>query len=417
MLVRVTIDQANRHVFAKQHLAAGSRGRNLLPVVRDIGPIRATPALTPYLSLWSRIEDFRREDLETALHDSRSLVRVLCMQARLYLLLADEYPVYFQATKPLLQHGLCDLDDLLSETSNAQGQDSPMPSYDLAQRVLEILSTRGPCTVDELADLLPLLNARVLHDPGRPKLGYSRIGTRLIPAMCAEGLLVRAQTRGGWRSDLWSYTALSSWLPAMDLKSLAHEEALRRVVSSYVAAFGPVTVGDVSYWLGGLARRQVAAVLMALSDRLVRLQIMGSQGEYFLLKEDLEALLGEVPAERSVCLLPPRDSYAMAYSDSGRFLPATYRERVYDRAGEALGTVWADGYVVGLWWLHLKEERISVRFFELADPETMALVGEEALRLGRFLEARALDIEIGSFAEDEWSEEGAPAPLAGMGRP
>jgi hypothetical protein len=156
---------------------------------------------------------------------------------------------------------------------------------------------------------------------------------------------------------------------------------------------------------------------MALSDRLVRLQIMGSQGEYFLLKEDLESLLGEVPAERSVCLLPPRDSYTMAYSDSGRFLPATHRERVYDRAGEALGTVWADGYVVGLWWLHLKEERISVRFFELADPETMALVGEEALRLGRFLEARALDIEIGSFAEDEWSEEGAPAPLAGMGRP
>ena len=60
-----------------------------------------------------------------------------------------------------------------------------------------------------------------------------------------------------------------------------------------------------------------------------------------------------------------------------------------------MGTVWRDGEIIGVWWLRLGDERIVIRLLELPCSETIALVGEQARRLGMFLEFPSLDIDIG----------------------
>lgn len=409
MPLRLSAVQVNDYVLHRQRLTPASRGKSVLAVVRDIGPLRASPTITPYISLWSRIENFERQQLESALYQERTLVRVPCMNARLYVVPSADYPAYYQATKPFLKQGLRELDGLLSDASPKGSV--PLHSEDLAQRVLEIMSVWGACTLAKLTELLPTLSTQLPHDPEQPEQGYTTLGARLIPAMCAQGMLVRTQPRGSWRSDHYSYTPLSSWLPALDLNSVTEREALRQVILSYVTAFGPVTVGDILHWLGGIARHKVVAALMDLSSQLMRLQIAGSQGDYVMLREQVPKLLDyERPAERMVGLLPPRDSYVAAYSDTSRFLDESYREYVFDRAGEPLGTVWVDGCIVGLWWAQIKEERIMVRFFEPMDPEALALIAEEALRLGRFLEFASPDLQMGSYFEEDANVEGSLVP-------
>ena len=68
---------------------------------------------------------------------------------------------------------------------------------------------------------------------------------------------------------------------------------------------------------------------------------------------------------------------------------------MFDRAGEAYGTVWLDGAIVGTWSVQLREERVLVRLFEPLDPEALGLLHEETRRLGRFLEFAALDVVLG----------------------
>lgn|GEM_PF-589868 len=410
MPLRLSAVQVNDYVLHRQHLAPASRGKSVLAVVQDIGPLRASLTITPYISLWSRIEGFERQQLEAALYQERALLRVPCMDARLYIVPAQDYPAYYQVTKPFLRHGLRDLDSLLADMRLEES--APLHSEELAQRVLEVMSVRGSCTVAALAEMLPALNARLFNDPEHPELGYTTLAGRLIPAMCAQGLLIRAQTRGSWRSDLYSYATLASWLPEFRLRDMLEREALRHVILAYVSAFGPVTVGDILHWLGSVARRQVVATLMDLSDQLTRLQISGSQGDYFMLRGQVAEMLDyRGPAQRIVNLLPPRDSYVMAYSDTSRFLVESYREHVFDRVGEPLGTVWVDGYVVGIWWLQIREERIVARFFEAMDPEALALTAEEARLLGKFLEFPSLDLEIGPYPEEGANAEGVPTPL------
>lgn len=409
MPLRLSKSQVNAYVLHKQHLAPRSRGRDVASVVREVGPIRGRPAIIAYLSLWSRIEGFRREQLDWALYGERTVARFPCMHAQLYIMSSEDLPAYHRVTNAILQPGSKTLvDDLLAQAPARVGPDR-LRRDQIVQRVLEVVSTRGPCTVAELSELLPALNTLIPHDPDDPESGHARLGARLIPALCAQGLLVRARPRGSWRSDLYAYASLSSWLPQTDLEDVTAEEALRHVVLAYVSAFGPVTVGDVSHWLGDVRRRQVVATLMALRGALTRLQIHGAPGEYFMLKDQVDDLLDYGRDERTACLLPPRDSYPMAYSRTSRFLSPQFRERTFDRAGDTLGTIWADGCVVGVWWLQTRDERIRARLFEPLDPEAMALVAEEAHRLARFLAFSSPDIGIGLYADEGGEGDRAPA--------
>jgi hypothetical protein len=426
MPLRVTIPQVNRFLFRKQHLTPETRARDVTTLAHSIGPIRATPATTLYISAWARVADFQTQHLDEALYQTRTLTRIHALQARLYAVPTRDLNAYFCVSRPLLRLGLGDLDALLYSASNGRKDDLDADievmghpsSHQLAQRVLEIMSTQGSATIDELAELLPELRRRIPHDPENPELGYSLLGTRLIPAMCAEGMLVRAETRGGWRSDFYSYATMASWLPGMDLEPRgcpnAMHKALRHVVRAYVRAYGPVTIGDVQQWLGGHPRRQIMSALMRLPG-LTSLEIEGSQGDYVLFEDQLAALFNPPEEEPAAALLPPRDALPTAYSDPMRFLAQPYAERVYDRAGEALGTVWLDGQIIGTWWLHNRDQRITIRFFEQQGPETLALVGEEARRLVRLLEFSAPELDIGCLScEEETDLASFPVLVHGM---
>ena len=398
MPIRVSFDQVNSYLFRRQCLSSEMRRDGVLATVQRVGPIRATPTLTPYLSLWARLPGFEQEQLDEALYQHRSLVRIPCMHARLFVVPTADVVSYYQATRPTLQRGLDEfVDRFLATTSPTSYGDSSLERADITQRVLEVASTRGPISLEEMAQFLPILSRRLFHDPEDPDAGYTRLGARLIPAMCAQGLLVRAKARGNWKSSQYTYSPYSAWLPEVDLNSQSPKEGLRRIVLSYLGAFGPATIGDMVHWFGGISRHQIVAAVMGVAPRITRLQVDGLPGEFLALKETVPELLAERPgaAETVVALLPPRDSYPAAYSDTSRFLAPFHRDRVFDRVGEATGAVWQNGEIIGTWWIHLSDERIVIRLLELANAETIALVGEQARRLGEFLDFPSLDIDIG----------------------
>ncbi|MHB0857489.1 MAG: winged helix DNA-binding domain-containing protein [Anaerolineae bacterium] len=398
MALRLSFDQVNRFVLRKQHLTPQTRDRDLLSVARDIGPVRATPTLTPYLSFWARVRSFSRQMLDAAILRKRTLVRVPCMRAKLFVVPTDQYPACFATMRGPLGGGLQEfLAELVGSTSEIGLQ---LDLQELSQRVLEIVSSRGPRTVSELVSYLPSLSAPVPEYPDASEAGLSRLGDRLIPALCAQGLLIRAHTQGGWRSEQYAYASLSAWLPELDM-DVSQEEALCSLVRWYIASYGPVTMGDISHWLGGVERRHVAAAMLAFSDELARLQIGESLGDYVMFKDQVDTLLAAPEEELSVCLLPAHDSYPMAYADTRRFLAPWQRERVYDQAGESSGTLWVNGTITGVWALKLREERIAVRLFEPGAPEILAFVGEEARRLARFLGFGAPEIEISALPEED----------------
>jgi hypothetical protein len=388
----MNVSRVNGYLAHKQHLLPDSRGDDVVQVTRDIVALHATAATGPYFSLWARMGGFQREMLEDALYEQRSLVKLLCMRVTLHVVASDEVPFFHRAfpldflerpTPPqfrgaglLVGAGVCDEDEAEALLE------------DLHRRVLAVVAEKGPSTVRQMGSKVPELRAKIRHDVGKAYEGEFSIGSRLVGGMCARGLLVRARPRGTWRSSLYEYAALSDWLPGVDLESVTQDEARVWLVRRYLGAFGPATLDDVQWWTG-LTKGETQDALEVIASEAVEVTIEGLDDAHLMLADDAERLRDFAAPDTSyVFMLPSLDPYIMGYSERRRFLAPEHRKKVFDRAGNAVPTVWVDGQVVGVWGQR-KDGQVFSELFEPVD-DAKSLLAEEMRRLEDFLAGEAL---------------------------
>jgi len=379
------VSLVNSYLARKQHLLPASRLADVVQVTRDIVALHATAATGPYLSLWARVPDFQRQELEDALYERRELVKVHCMRMTVHAVPSDEVPLFFQAY--LERHASTEFrgwESLLVQAGMCQEGEAEALLKKLHRQVLDVLTEKGPSTARQISQAVPELKAKVRHDVGKSYEGEFSIGSRLVPTMCALGLLVRARPRGTWRSNLYEYAALSDWLPDVDLESVTPEKARAWLVQRYLAAFGPATFDDIQWWTG-FSKGEPEEALGALKPAPVEVAIEGLGDGYLLLADDAQQLRDFAPPDVPyVFLLPGLDPYVMGYRDRGHFLASEHRAKVFDRAGNAMPTVWANGRVVGAWGQH-KDGSVIYGLFEPMGEEERALLEGEVQRLEGFL--------------------------------
>ena len=389
------ISLINSYLAHKQHLLPASHLSDVVQVTRDIVALHATGATGPYLSLWARVPDFQRTALEETLYERRYLARVHCMRKTVHAVPSDEVPLFFQAY--VERYALAEIrgwESLLVQAGICQeGKAEPLLK-NLYRQVLDVLTEKGPSTVRQISQAVPELKAKIRHDVGKPYEGEFSIGSRLMLTMCMLGLLIRARPRGTWRSNLYEYATLSDWLPDVDLDSVTPQKARAWLVRRYLAAFGPATFDDAQWWTG-FSKGETKKALEALEPTVTEVAIEGLGAGYLMLADDAERLRHFAPAQPDapyVFFLPDLDPYIMGYRDRRRFLAPEQRAKPFDRAGNAVPTVWANGRVVGAWGQRKAcgEPRrtngsVIYGLFEPVCDGEQVLLADEAQRLEDFL--------------------------------
>lgn len=394
-MTTLTVDSVNRLGLHKQHLMPEEPTNDVPQVVHDIVALHATGPLSPYLSLWSRMKGFTAEQLDRELYERRRLVRVTCMRATLHVVPSQRLPVFFQATKARQRRNLRQLGYLLVQSGLSREGQEEAAVMRLRDRIAEVVADRGPSTVAELSERIPELRAKFHYAPDKPYGGQFSVGSQLVPWMCILGLLVRTRPRGSWRSNLYEYAPLAAWLPDVDLEAVTVQEAQVQLIRWYLAAFGPATVEDMAWW-SGLTKGQTRRALHALGEKTVEVTLQGLGASYVILRDDLQLLREAKPAKAPVInLLPSLDPYIMGYRDRTRFLDPERRQQVFDRAGNAIATVWVDGRVVGAW--QEQESGIELLVWEGVDSEAMAAEGR---RMARFLSGEDAEAVVKPYPPD-----------------
>jgi uncharacterized protein YcaQ len=393
--LRLPRQQVNCFVLGKQHLTPETRGSDVLQVVHDIVALHSTAPLSPYLSLWSRIEAFRADELDRKLYDTRRLVRLTCMRSTLHVVPAVEMPLFFQATQRQQRRSTTQMNYLLVQSGACEEGQEEATLRRLQELIAAVVAERGPSTVAELTECIPDLTARIEYAPDKPYGGTFSLGSQLVPWMCMLGLLVRAQPRGTWRSNLYAYAPLADWLPNVDLASIEPQEAQVQLLRQYLAAFGPATLEDMAWW-SGLTKGETRRALSALGKELAEVTIEGLGDGYLMLAAETAHLAqAATTPERVIHLLPSLDPYIMGYTDRRRFLDEARYGQVFDRAGNAFNTVWVDGDVMGVW--QELEAGVDVLVWDEAPREAVAT---EAARLGAFLHGSQVPVEVKAYPED-----------------
>jgi len=375
----------NDYLAHKQRLLPTSHVTDLVQVTRGVVALHATVAAGPYLSLWARVPGFQREWLDDALYERRTLARLLCMRTTLHVVPTGDLPFFFQAYAPLSTRAeLRNDESLLVQAGICQEGDAGALRVELHRRVLDLLARQGPSTVQETSQAVPELQARVRYSAGKSYEGELSLGSRLVPGMCTLGLLIRARPQGTWRSNLYTYAALAGWLPEVDLESATPQEAQAWLVHCYLAAFGPATFDDVQWWTG-FSRREVQASLEALKPAVREVTVEGWGDGHLMLADDAQRLRDFAPPDAPYAfMLPGLDPYIMGYRDRRRFLAPEHRAKVFDRAGNALPTLWANGRVAGAWGQR-KDGSVVYGLFEPLGETERALLEARCRHLEGFL--------------------------------
>ncbi|MFC5801220.1 winged helix DNA-binding domain-containing protein [Streptomyces formicae] len=370
---RISAAERRARLGRRHRLAPSARATTAVEAADAVIGLHATDAATVHLSACARLTHAAITEVERALYEGVSLVRLLSMRHTLFVVSEALAPYVAASTghaiaakerRTLVKH--------LLEDGN--GLDEHWLA-DAESAILAALATHGPSTGSQLSAAVPALRTKITVFRGKKYETVQGVSTRVIRLLAAEGRIRRDRPRGSWTSSQFTWTASSPW-PA-----LAAEEARTELARRWLIRYGPATEADLKWWTGwtlGHARKALAAA----GAEEVKLDD-GVSG--YVAPGDTEP---EPSVEPWAALLPALDPSAMAWADRGFHLDPEHRAALFDYAGNIGPTVWWNGEIVGGWAQRADGELV---WRLLSDPgqDASAAIEAEASRLSAWMgEAR-----------------------------
>ena len=319
----------------------------MVPTLERVGGLQTQYAPSGYVGLWSRMRDFRRDALTTAL-EQRRVIQGTLLRSTIHMVSARDYWFFLAAVRQgrqawwrrVAQKALGDLDiDAAAAAVREPLEVGPQRASDLKQR---------------------------LTDRGFPRVTWTGI------AMWVD--MVRVPPSGTWdqrRADL--YGLAEQWVqPVMPTEAAGLEHVVRR----YLGAFGPASVREIADWAG-----IPPATLLPVIDRLSLRRFRDEKGRELL---DLQrAPLPDPETPAPVRFLPTWDATLLVHARRTQILPERYRPLVFNtKTPHSVPTFLVDGTVAGAWGY--ERGRVETRPFEPLPKAARREVDDEAKRLAAF---------------------------------
>ncbi|WP_203904635.1 winged helix DNA-binding domain-containing protein [Virgisporangium aliadipatigenens] len=339
----LTARRLNRTLLARQHLLARST-QTAHDLIHHLVAVQAQESNAPYISLWTRLEAFEKDDLTALLADRRA-VRSSILRGTQHIATDDDYPWLRPTVQPVLDRGR------QGAFGRVTAGVDPVELAALARKHLTGQTLTRPALARLLAERWP--------DVEPLALGWS--AQCLLP-------VVHPPPSGTWgRFGATPFVLAEEWLG----RPMAAPDAERLVVR-YLAAFGPGSARDVQAWSG----------LTRLREVLERLPLRRYRTPAGVVLYDLpDAPLADEDAPAPVRLVPEFDNLLLAHADRTRVIADAHR-RVVITGAVVRPTFLVDGFVRGMW--SMTGAGIVLAPFEAITEAARDALTREAAELLRF---------------------------------
>ncbi|HSL63840.1 MAG TPA: winged helix DNA-binding domain-containing protein [Gaiellaceae bacterium] len=370
---RISAGERRARLARRHRLGPANGAGDPVEASRSVVALHSTDPVTVYLSVRARTDGVLPADVERALYDDRTLVRVLAMRRTLWVVPRDLLPVVLAAaTRTVAERERRRLEGFVRDSGI-----SARPAAWLARAekaALAAVEARGEAFSTDVARDVPMLAKKLRLGAGTRWETTQSAAVRVLPQLAMDGKLVRGRPRTGWSNGQYRWVPAGAWLggPVEQLEpAAAQAELLRR----WLAAFGPGTETDLRWWTGWTAR-ETRASLAAVAHEAVDLG--GATG--FVLAGDDEPV---EPLEPWAALLPTLDPTTMGWKERDWYL-GPHAGVLFDSNGNAGPTVWWDGRVVGGWGQR-RDGEIVFRLLEEVGADGVTAVEAEAERLAAWV--------------------------------
>jgi hypothetical protein len=335
----LTLRELNRATLARQLLLARERLSPTEVIERLVGMQAQWPS-APYVGIWTRTTEFRRDDLERLLVRGEVL-KATVMRQTLHLVTPRDYALLRAA---------------MSE------QNFPWESA-TAKAIAP--------SVRALAAAGPLTGAEGVAHVEREH-GLSGIDAR----RAWRAARVRAHVLHHHETALWRARPEGRFVAVEEPEAHVPVEARAQILRRYLEAFGPASRRDMTAW-----SMMHAPVVQRALDLLELRRFRDENGRELLDVADAPLPDDETPAP--VRFLPKWDNVLLAFADRTRVLPETYRKTVIRVNGDVAQTFLVDGVVAGAW--RAEKGQVLVEPFTPLSRAAQRELADETERLQTFL--------------------------------
>jgi hypothetical protein len=370
---KVDVDERRARLLARHHLAPGAAATDPAEAARGVVALHSTDPASVFLSLHARTAPSSVADIERALYEERSLVRMLGMRRTVFVVPVEVAPIIQASTTNAI--AAVQRRKYTQIITDAGVGDGPWLK-EVEEGAVRALAARGEATGAELSADEPRLRTQVLMAEGKRYEAKINITTWVLFLLAAEGRIVRGRPRGSWISSQYRWSPVEVWLPG-GMAEVPAEEARAELVRRWLAAYGPGTAADIKWWTGWTAG-QVKQALTAI--RPVEVDLGGITG--LLLPGDAEPVATPGPA---VSLLPALDPTPMGWQERSWYL-GEHGPALFDRSGNVGPTVWCDGRIVG-GWAQRPSGEVVCRLLEDVGRDVTVAVEAQAGRLTEWVES------------------------------
>jgi hypothetical protein len=299
------------------------------------------------VALWSRLRDFKRDDLTEAL-EQRQAVQATLMRSTIHIVSAADYPVLAAGVRSARR------DWWLAAWRRSVSRIDLESAAGIVRRQL----SAGPRRAGELKDALAAAG---------------------FPPDAWEGVrqwvdLVRVPPSGTWgqrRADLFGLA--EDWVGS---SSAGEEEGLELLARRYLAGFGPASLKDIASWAGVPAAR-----LLPVVELLTLRRFRDEKGGELL---DLpDAPLPDAGTPAPVRFLSTWEALLLIHARRTEVLPEHYRPLIFHTKNpQSVPTFLVDGQVAGTW--RYGDGSVKLSPFEPLPTATRRELEAEAARLAEF---------------------------------
>lgn len=350
----LTQRELNRALLARQMLLERAPLPALDATARLVG-LQAQAPNAPYIGLWTRLRDFRRDQL-TDLLERRRVVRATMMRSTLHLVTAEDYLLLRPLLQPALTRAL--------HAFFPRRKDLDVAAIAAAARVY---AEQAPRTFPELRTLL------LERFPGEDPAALAYAVRTHLP-------LVQMPPGGAWGfAGSPAHALAEAWLSR---PLTASPDGPRELIFRYLAAFGPATVRDIQAWSGLTGLKSAVA---ALKPELRTFR--DERGDELLDLLDAPLPSAGVPAPPR--FLPEFDNLILSHADRTRVVTDEHRPAIFLSAGRVRATFLVDGFVAGTWKIERTPGReatatLMIEPFTPLSGDARAALAAEGERLLRF---------------------------------
>src|SRR2546428_9470626 len=328
----LSISEANRLVMVKNHLLRQSGKGSVVGVADDLCGLHATSSITPYLSLYNRIDGFSPEDLNRELYLKR-LQRVRAMRGTLFLVSRELFPVVAMATRvseDKIQRAL-----LRWHISNQDFQA-------VSKSILSSLAEDAKTIVEIKRSISSKLLRTMTMNVGRRIMKRTNVD-EVLNLLILQGKIQSQAEPLVWNDVKWDGYGLRifsnirrvTYFPTQtgSIGNLDLTSARTKLAELYIKRYGPVAIDDIAWWMD-LPRKEVLKIVDSFSeDEFVKVRIKGLGQEFLLNRQELDSFQNMDREDSCIHFLPYEDPYTKGFKLKQRLMDHKFERTAYPTGG------------------------------------------------------------------------------------